>query len=101
MQEFFKVVQQLYRYNFREKMIRKLIPKAFKLQWQLFKRARRDKQSGFYKQMAVGNAVPQNFKYRITVTQPIKHKPGARRTVYNIKLAYQTMEHLMNQPRET
>jgi vancomycin resistance protein VanW len=101
MQEFFEVVQQLYHYNFREKMIRKLIPKAFKLQWQLFKRARLDEQSGFYKQLAVSRAVPQNFKCRITVTQPIKNNAGAPNKVHNIKLAYQKMEHLMIQPGES
>ncbi len=81
-------------------MIRKLVPKSLKLLWQLFKRARRDKQSGYYKNLATHKGDTSKFYHKISVTQPIKNNVGAANKVHNIKLAFASMEHLIIKPSE-
>ncbi|AGC77384.1 vancomycin resistance protein VanW [Nonlabens dokdonensis] len=81
-------------------MIRKLVPKSLKLQWQLFKRARSDKQSGFYKNLGAHKGNTSSFHHKVSVTQPIKNNAGAINKIHNIKLSYQQMEHLIIQSGE-
>lgn len=81
-------------------MIRKLIPKSLKRQWQLYKRSRKDLKSGFYKKLAVTKGATDRFNHHITVTQPIKNNAGAANKVHNIKLAFAAMEHLIIMPGE-
>ncbi|WP_438961866.1 VanW family protein [Nonlabens sp.] len=82
-------------------MIRKLLPKSLKIKWQLYKRAQRDRRSGFSKLLAQKKSFTNGFTHSITITQPIKNNTGAVNKVHNIKLAFQHIERLIIAPGET
>ncbi|WP_405377253.1 VanW family protein [Nonlabens sp. Asnod3-A02] len=82
-------------------MIRKLVPKLLKIKWQLYKRSRKDRSSGFSDKIAVTRSTTWDLKHRLTVTQPIKNNAGAANKVLNIKLAFQHIDGLIIQPEET
>lgn len=101
MQQFFKILQQLYSRNFEEKMIRNLIPKSLKIKWQLYKRNQKDSNSGFLNKIAITRSSTCDLKHRLTITQPIKNNAGAANKIHNIQLAFQHIDGLIIQSGET
>ncbi|MGJ8685487.1 MAG: VanW family protein [Nonlabens sp.] len=81
-------------------MIKRFIPSSFKIQYQLLKRASRDRNSGFFKKIARTVDKEMNYSHALTVEQPLKQNRGLANKVHNIKLACYAIDGLVIKPGE-